>query len=431
MSARSIHQRTVRGASLSLWLLWSVSFVLFSCSARHTTENGSGATHGADFSAPMDSGAEAGWALDFGEISDLGDATAVDSDRTTSPDCETPVIRWRFGRWDYDKPEPRNENWEPLTKEEFEWLRNDFPDGHRRMVWRHPPHLTRYPDSPISPVWADEGESFQTSLLLANIMDSLDEHRAYLTVLVNYEPVDVRWTHWADERGGASIETTAGGLAVDIDNWGELIDLEIPADTFEEPGAFDVSIAVIMGRPGRKYFQIVKRVHVFHGGYEWFEPPCFAATTPSPPNADELPTIDNINVTALKEGLARVAGRTTVAEVTSVVRAAPGETVEIDISMFNKWGEEAPLPVAAIPTLEGVPIDEPLFYFVEESSPDRKVAIRRRIGVTLPEAAGVYDFNIPVWYGASLPAETPTREKLRLTIIGGASNMIRFEVQEP
>ncbi len=420
--------------SLGRLLAFFVVAVAASCT-EPSPENGPddpagpGEPRDAEFSEEIDLCAHDGREETDDGAWDLGEESSSDAGHL--PPCRAPIIRWSFGHWDYQKPEPRNEDWEPLTKQEFAWIPSSKSPTYERLQWRHDPHLFVFGENPISPVWAATGEDFSTSLLLVNILDTLEDQRAYFTVLVNHEPVPARWTIWADERGGEFETRDASGIAFDIDSWGKLVDLQIPAETFAEPGVHEISFAMLAGRPNRRYFTVLKRIHVFHGGYEWFEPPCFVDAEPTEPNEDEAPTINHIDVAALKHGLVRVEGQTSVEEVLAPVSVSPREVVELEVSMFNKWGLSPAVPVAAVPTLEGIPIDEPMFYFVRESSAERKVALRKTLLVTMPETPGTYDLNIPVWHGASLPADTPTREPIRVNIAGGASNMIRFEVQEP
>lgn len=345
-------------------------------------------------------------------------------------DCRTPSIEWYPTSWTFQKPDapPRNFD-DTMTKSQLEQALPRVEPPHRSIATGTAPH--HQPGTEWNSIWGMPGEPVRLSFYFRNVLDSLEGHRIYATALVNYRPVDARWVRWLSDRDGASQEWEGSGISFEVAEEGELVDLEIPAATFTTSGVYEVSLHLKMGRPHHKHFDSLRRYHLFYGGFEWPKMDCYESPMADAPNEAERETADRVEIITFKEGLSRVRGRTTAEEVMAPVVVAPGEKVDVEVSMFNKFGVD--VPTAAVPTLQGRPLtSEPwLFHISERGSGSNSIAARRRLRFELPEDPGAYDFQVSAWYHAMMPTVSPDGTPFPGVSPrrGGSTNSIRFIVE--
>lgn len=376
-----------------------------------------------------DAGDDVSFVTDAIVIPDVSDAGPVADPWAMERDCITPAIEWYPRSWSFQKPNKPPIYGDTITKSQFAGFLNDAPNSDRAVIAGYAPH--HQSGRSLTPIWGEPGEPFRVSLLMLNELESLKDHRAYLTVLVNYRPVEAHWVRWLEDRGGPTEEWTASGIAFDIEDPAELVDLEVPASAFPSPGVYEIAFLVNMGRLGYRHFDVSQRVHLFYGGFDWPTIGCFEEPMIESPNEWEADTALHIRVGGLRDGLVRVQGDTSVSDVTAPVTVAAGEVVDVEVSMFNNFDSLA--PVAAFPTLEGAPItEEPWLYHASDTEPrPSTIAARRRFSVTMPDEPGSYDFYVVAWYFAMMPAVTPSGYEYPgvRTRREAISNTIRFIVE--
>lgn len=353
-------------------------------------------------------------------------------------ECEVEeVTNWPFPYqlgWTKPFAPPR---YEELTKAQLDPLFAEASPPFRAWTTNFAPHHEPGNEIPPYVVWAQNGEALRVSYYLVNVLEPLDDHRAYLSILVDYEPVAAEYVRWLEDRGGQSETIVSTGIAFDIEYRGELVDVELPASLFEEQRTYEITAMLHFGRPGHKYVEASERYALFHEGYTWPDMPCFSEAQALPLNEDEDGIANNI-VLAFKDAFVRAPGVEGPDDVFEPIAASPGEVIELDVSLFNQHtGHET--TAAAMPFLEGRPVGPAWFYRLHPEG-DRSFTINRRekFALTMPDEPGTYDFHVAIWRDAMLPAYEPDRrphlhnghEVLASgTQMASSSNMVRFVVE--
>jgi len=206
---------------------------------------------------------------------------------------------------------------------------------------------------------------FQTQLFYANVGDDIELSTYHwassslgklgelsYTVLVNYRAVKTTYTMWDDKRDAILEEVDDSGWAFKRRSNVHIVDLKIDSAAFNEPGAYDVTVAITHHVGHQAQRMSTRRFTVLYGGYSLKEEVCVQ-------EALEEPITD----------FEREMGRNTQwligaferdSSSTRYALTQPDGGVWVDWSLFRLWIDK-PRIVALIPLVDARPAAEPIY----------------------------------------------------------------------
>ncbi|QED27924.1 hypothetical protein FRD01_11890 [Microvenator marinus] len=172
------------------------------------------------------------------------------------------------------------------------------------------------------------------------------------TVLVNFRPTSTTHRLWDDSRSEILKEVQDSGWTFSRRANVHIVDLNIGADNFDEPGAYDVTVFMNYHVDHRVNNQHVSRFTVLYGGYSLKKEVCVREALEEPITDFEREM--GRNTQWLIGAFERDSGSTRYATT------HPDGGVWVDWSLFRLWIDK-PRIVALIPLVDARPAAEPIY----------------------------------------------------------------------
>ncbi len=206
---------------------------------------------------------------------------------------------------------------------------------------------------------------FQTQLFYANVGDDVELSTYHwassslgklgelsYTVLVNYRAVKTTYTMWDEKRDAILEEVEDTGWAFKRRSNVHIVDLKIDSAAFNEPGAYDVTVAITHHVGHQAQRMSTRRFTVLYGGYSLKEDVCVRKALEEPITDFEREM--GRNTQWLIGAFERDSGSTRYA------MTHPDGGVWVDWSLFRLWIDK-PRIVALIPLVDARPAAEPIY----------------------------------------------------------------------
>jgi hypothetical protein len=276
-------------------------------------------------------------------------------------------------------------------------------------------------------MWTKDGEDL-TLYTGTFTKTQLDGATLSVTAMVDYEPVSATYRLWDPEREQLLEETTATGIHVPMDTQVEVVDIVIPAETFDEDRMYEIAVAHVADGQDKWIERNFFRVTLYKQGYDLPAHPCFEPALPS----DRTP-VEQAIVASHHYGTVTLypSDLEDPAELKSPISARPGEEMTIEFFVVNSTLPYA-TSIGLVPLLNGKPLDKRWFY-VRPSYDDAagNVQYRGEFEVTLPSEPGIHEITMTRWEFPFMPIENERGIKTDTPYMrhGGGSRTLRFDVQ--
>jgi hypothetical protein len=333
----------------------------------------------------------------------VADADAVDSTtddtRDVAPDTSQPKPYVCYGdilasdtdsaSSDFEKPEPTSDG--PKTKQE---ILDDFggtlPD--RPMTYESAA-VELAPQVYSMELYASSDQDITLHMGFGHKRDDHTGATLGALVMVDYELVEASFRLMNDDRSGTQETYTGLSPEFPVDEDLELLDIEIPAESFDGTGRFDVSVWVWIGKPDDAYGGTLTTYRLYREGFERPDHPCL--TERSPQSATELESqMVRQGVAASSGTTVYPAGATSPAEANSPVRAQPGDELRFNYFVLARTSEP-PIPVVLTPIIDDK-LGQPI-YLVQTTGEFGEIVQRGELRATAPDEPGEYRFTLVPW----------------------------------
>jgi len=282
-------------------------------------------------------------------------------------------------------------------------------------------------------IYANPGEAADFHIGSLNNYDDLSSFQISVTVMVDYRPVEARFTRLSDDRSSV-LDSWSGvsGIGFQAEKKVELIDVTIPVSELEPGRMNEVAIALSVHTVERRPVTHFQRFNLFYGGWERPPRPCVR----EPRSMDPLSVEIELNQIFGSGNMFAFTGQFNRAlDLRSRLLASPGEKVTIFASL-RAW--EEPEPLAMVPVLNGQPLG-PVWWQRQSTHPlgsfaQRRIDMRRSIELEMPREPGVYNFQIITWPDPFEVRVHPNGDVLdegvKNKLLDRSSNHLTFEVVE-
>lgn len=354
---------------------------------------------------------------------------AVDfSDWKLTENCGPPIARGPASEQPFKIPRRPSPTSPALTRSDLV-ERYGEPLPNLSFIAPDPSHQPD--DGFIVDLWANHGDDVKFYVSLAHpLAQDLETHRTHFTLLVNYEPVEARYTRWDQERENVLEDVQRHGAWYPRRTDVEFFDITIPAAAFGRAGVHEISVAYEFTNTSklRKNGES-RRYTLFYGGFSQEPAPC----VPEPLNAAATEHEYEFSGYHMSDDTIFISHDGMAPTKNHVIRIEPGATIEFIASHFRM--NEVPTPVVAQPLLNGEPVGGS--YMTSNGGPGAAprdiIDARKTFSVTFPEEPGLYEVMVAEWpHGYELtrfPDGTDNPDVTR----GRASensNALRFEILE-
>jgi len=361
-------------------------------------------------------------------------------DRPCTSDIETAVLDAEFFL-----PEPSDRRFGPMTAAEFLETLGVGPAfglGAAVVNASNRP-LPLIGDGTPFHAFVQDGEDVVVSFYSGHesrIWDFREEpFYGLMTVMLNYEPVQARYTRWSPDRSEVMEEHTGAGFTYVAEHPLEIVEVRIPASEFSR-GTQELGIFSHVAPANTAIVGFYRRFHVHKNAITPMEFPCFEPPLGANPNALERKLFefrDQVfsSVVLIPE---KMLNREALFETHKPIEAAPGERITVFASAPRSGGLPGDTYLGAILFLNDEPQWDKSEFFATSKTGGLTAGLidwRRTFTVELPEEPGVHTIRIASWtdpftLGVMLDGSlAEPRQSLSVDING--SNVLTFLVREP
>jgi hypothetical protein len=259
-------------------------------------------------------------------------------------------------------------------------------------------------------LYAHPGDDVSFEFAMAQKADSLDDRKLFLSILVDYEPVEFEFERWDPEREHVVDSGVSQGLVWEVDDEVSLVDVTIPASVFDETRMYEIETAVVFNeRPVGVGTSQFRRYALHYGGYSLPSHPCFEPALQDEMNQMERELVRDYRgeIMSLRQIVGLIPARAdSSAEAVSLVHpatmeVAPGEEVTFNVTFTSE--DKAPAQTVGVPILDGVPLDIRWFHMTGEPLIAVRyplVSTRKQFTMTAPTDPGRYYLYVASWRGS-------------------------------
>jgi len=293
-----------------------------------------------------------------------------------------------------------------------------------------------------------EGEDVILRLFDGNVTNLYDfedvPFLGFVTVMVNYEPVEATYRRWNPERTEVVQESTGPALNFEVGFPLEMIDVVIPAESFVR-GTQELSIFMQAGPANSIPSSFWRRIHVHKEAIVPMEFPCF-----------QLP-LDEVGDNVIEQALFAQGAQNKFAialmpenmrnhdalfRTEKPILTEPGETIRLFATMPRNGSNPDDLTYfAAMLFMNDEPLwDEAAFFSsrpvprISKAGDPKTIDWRGVFEVTLPKEPGIHSIRIASWADPFTVAVMPDGSDVvpyrAIGITDNGSNILTFLVRE-
>lgn len=292
------------------------------------------------------------------------------------------------------------------------------------------PHHTLMVERPWT-IAAERGEDITLHAGLWRDGGPFEDAHLVGTILLDYEPVEARYTVRDYQRQNVLEEVVGTGVKVPVHTEVVLVDITIPASAFAEDRAYELASFLEVASPGKTHVADVTRTGVFYQGYSRKAHPCYSETTAMVSTDEEMDVILGFGGVSSM----RVYPEGEAENPRATYQVAPGET--LSINFFQRAiNSNLIRPVVLQPVFDGEPIDSPMHVEpakYDRAAPDHRIDLRGSLELQAPAQPGLYPMFIAGFTDAHLIPVDHRGIFYSATLSSpyDSSNTIWYEVVEP
>lgn len=346
--------------------------------------------------------------------SDVADDTAdidsgvVDRSWDAPKRCEG-TVNYPPSTQDFPPPDRPDNAWpSSMTRDWLEDTNRIPPEGAYRTLIAPSYNLEPHTSSIPYDLYASPGEDVTFQFVLAQTAPSLEGRKIFLSMLVDYKPVEFDYKRWSPNRERVIDSGTTTGLRWDVQQDVAIVDVTIPASSFDD-GARMYELqtyAVFNERPEGVGFASYDRYALYYGDYNRPEHPCFEPALQDEMNELETSIVEELKgqIFSARKTVGLIPARAETEQEASdlvfpnLMDVSPGEQVTFNVTFPSQ--DHAPARTVGVPLLDGKPLDIRWFFMTgEPANATRRppVSTRKQFTVTAPEEEGQYYLQVASW----------------------------------